>query len=87
MNSLKKLEHEVSTRTNVSIHAHRLRASKEILRDCGEGPDGKGYGEADLSQRLMLNAAGRRRAEPRYGERQNYAYDFRPRHADLLCVF
>ncbi len=28
-------------------------------------PDEKGYGEADLSQRVMLNAAGRRRGERR----------------------
>jgi hypothetical protein len=35
-------------------------------------PDEKGYGEADLSQRVMLNAAGRR-SERRDCERENYA--------------
>jgi len=36
-------------------------------------PDEKGYGEADLSQRVMLNATGRRRSERRDCERENYA--------------
>jgi hypothetical protein len=36
-------------------------------------PDEKGYGEADLSQRVMLNAAGRRRGERRDCERENCA--------------
>src|ERR1700726_596430 len=35
-------------------------------------PDEKGYGEADLSQRVMLNPARRRRGERRDCERENY---------------
>jgi hypothetical protein len=36
-------------------------------------PDENSYSEAGLSQRVMLNAAGRRRGERRDRERENYA--------------
>jgi hypothetical protein len=36
-------------------------------------PGENGHGETDLSQRVMLNAAGRRRGERRDCERENYA--------------